>query len=177
MLQEDIAPIPGFHPEIGLLLAALQDSTREWRENLENPSVEAITWQIAPNAYSIGALILHIIDCEVGWFERFIGKQPRDMEQDKFLMSAEVQQYDCTWPTPPAQPIEWYYELHDTYRKRAWEALREVDPTTFIAANEEFETSVRWVVSHIIQHDSYHGGQAVLLHEFWKKQNASELKA
>lgn len=169
MFQEDIAPVPGFPHDTGLLLAALNDSTREWRENLGEPPVEALVWQPAPKSYSIGAVILHIIDCEVGWFEGFIGGKPNDPDQDRLLMSEEVQQYDGLWPAPPAQPISWYYELHDRFRERAWEALEGIEPDRYFSDGKEVESTLRWVVSHIVQHDSYHGGQAVLLHELWKK--------
>jgi len=39
--------------------------------------------------------------------------------------------------------------------------------------NGEYASTYRWIVAHLVQHDSYHGGQAVLLHETWKKLSAS----
>lgn len=173
MEREDIAPLPGYHPEIGLLLAALRDSTREWRENLGEPPIEAIVWQPAPGAHSIGALLLHIADVELFWFESFVGGSPPNPEDLKMLMSEEVRQYEGAWPQPPARPIEWYYDLLDRYRERAWKALEGVPSDRFFADGDEFETSLRWVVSHVVQHDAYHGGQAVLLHELWKKRVVS----
>lgn len=175
MWKEDIAPVPGFRPEIGLLLASLQDGTREWRQNLGEPPIEAITWQATPSGHTIGALILHMIDVEVYWLEHVIGGRERDEEDERLLMSAEVRQYEGVWPGPPAKPISWYYELQDRYRKRLWKSLETIEPDTFFSTGEQIESTARWVVSHIAQHDSYHGGQAVLIHELWKRNRARKL--
>lgn len=166
----DVAPLPGFEPQIGLLLASLDDSTREWRENLEKPPIDAIMWQIAPNGPSIGALLLHLIDCEVGWIEQFCGGKPADPEQDALLMTKEVDQMHGTWPTPHEQPIEWYFDLHDQIRERCKVALRTMSDPGQVFEGGTNRYSLRWVLAHVIEHDSYTGGQAVLLHETWKRQ-------
>ncbi|MBS1715227.1 MAG: DinB family protein [Armatimonadetes bacterium] len=170
MADYDVKPLEGFHPETGLLLAALVDSTREWRENLESPPVEALAWQPSPGSHSIGALILHIVDVESYWFENFAGGRERDPEETKLFLSEETQQYGASWPLPPAQPVEWYFDLHDRIRERSFEALRGIEPDKEFA-RRDFTCTLRWVVAHVVQHDSYHGGQAVLLHELWKKKS------
>ncbi len=166
----DVAPLPGYEPQIGLLLASLDDSTREWRENLEKPPIDAIMWQIAPNGPSIGALLLHLIDCEAGWIEQFCGGKPADPAQDALLMTKEVDQMSGTWPTPHEQPIEWYLDLHDQIRARCKEALKNMADPAHLFKGRENQFSLRWVLAHVIEHDSYTGGQAVLLHETWKRQ-------
>jgi uncharacterized damage-inducible protein DinB len=172
MLREDIAPLPGFNPEIGLLLASLQDSTREWRRYLGEPTTEAIVWQPAPDGHSIGGLLLHLIDVERYWLEEHVAGIAPDPDELKLLLSEETQQGKGIWPAPPAKPIQWYFELHENIRKRAWEAIRGFEPEAFFPDGDEVESSLRWIVSHVVQHDAYTGGQAVLLHEMWKKRQA-----
>lgn len=168
MKPYDVTPLRGYHPEIGILLASLEDSTREWRENLGDISVEAITWQPAPGSYSVGALILHLIDCEFGWFNGFAAGNPQNPKELKLLMSAEVDQENGIWPVPPSEPIEWYYGLHDQFRARAFDALRGIEPERTYE-RKSFGCTLRWVVAHVLEHDSYTGGQAVAMHELWKK--------
>lgn len=168
-LNYDVAPLPGYHPEIGLLLACLDDSTREWRENLGEPPVEAIVWQPWPKAHSIGALLLHMIDCEKGWFENFAAGLPEDPEEARLLMSADVQQDGVVWPVPHSKPIEWYVDLLSHVRERVRRPLREMDPAAMHKGGSNVYT-LRWIVGHVVQHDAYHGGQAVLLHELWKQR-------
>lgn len=168
----DVAPVPDFHPEIGVLLASMHDSTREWRENLGEPTVEAICWQPAPEFHSIGTILLHIAECEAYWFEQFVAKLTPDAEETKLLKAEEILQDDVKWPDAHPQPIEWYFELHDRIRARSWNAIREIEPERVIVGNHGSFT-LRWIVAHVLEHDSYHGGQAVLLHELWRKGFAS----
>ncbi|MEQ1823491.1 MAG: DinB family protein [Fimbriimonadaceae bacterium] len=167
MIHYDVAPIAGFDPEIGLLLAALEDSTREWQENLEEPSVEAICWQPAPDFHSIGAIFLHMADCEAYWFEEVAAKLERTPEELQQLLVNETDQDNVKWPTPPAEPIEWYFDLHRRIRARSIQAIKN------IASDQSFQGTrasytLRWIVAHVVEHDAYHGGQAVLLYELWK---------
>ena len=83
-----------------------------------------------------------------------------------------LDQYQGLWPTPPVKPIDWYFALQDQTRRAMIELIiGEKDP------EERFETSrssctLRWFLAHIVEHDSYTGGQAVLLHEMFKRIGA-----
>lgn len=164
----DVERIEGFDPEVGLLLGALAGSTRQWRNNLEEPPVDAIIWQPAPNMHSIGALILHMIDSEQYWLECFAGGKRRTPKENKLFLSKETRQYGPHWPVPPAEPIEWYYELQDRIRARSIETIRNIEPDRQFDRKDATFT-FRWVLAHAVEHDAYTGGQAVLLHELWKK--------
>jgi uncharacterized damage-inducible protein DinB len=167
----DTPLLEGYDPEIALLLSALEDGTRNWRENLGSPSVEAIVWQPQPDSYSIGGLLLHLIDCEDGWFHAFAAGNPRDPAEVALFLSDETDQYVGSWPTPPAEPIEWYFELHDRIRARAFESLKGVEATkVYDRPARNYQCTLRWVVAHVLQHDSYTGGQAVAMHELWKRK-------
>ncbi len=163
----DIEPVAGFPEQTGLLLAALQESTRQWRDNLGQPKIEAVEWQPWPGSHSIGALILHMVECEVYWLETFVARKRPNPKETALLMSDEIHQYGGRWPKPPEQPLTWYYDLQDTLRARTWEAIRHIEPM-HRTERKEFVATLRWVVAHVVHHDSYHGGQAVLLHEMWK---------
>lgn len=170
-MQYDVAPIAGFDLSIGILLASLQDSTREWREELGEPPIEAIQWQPAPNMHSIGALILHIADVELYWFSEFAAGNEIDPQDLKLMLSEEIQQDEVQWPVPPAEPIQWYFDLHDRMREKAWKAIQGIEPER-VYERQSYSCTLRWIAAHVVEHDSYHGGQAVLLHEIWKKMRA-----
>lgn len=163
----------GYDPQIALLLGSLQDSTREWRDNLGSVSPEAVIWQPKPFAHSIGAEILHMADAEAFWFETFAAGKTRPRGEMKRLMVNEIKLYGGKWPVPPAEPIEWYFELMDGIRKRSIEALKGL-PADKLYERKTFSCTLRWVVAHVVEHDSYHGGQAVLLHELWKKDQGKK---
>jgi len=102
----DIAPLTGMHPEIGLLAAALEDGTREWREELGRVSPDALVWQPFPGGHSIGALILHNIDVEAYWIEQFCAGKNRPEGEERLLLSEETHQYSVEWPKPPKKPLK-----------------------------------------------------------------------
>lgn len=164
----DVEAMEGFHPEIGILLTALVDSTREWREQLGNPGLVPLQWQPVPHSHSIGCLILHMIDCESYWFENVIGGHERDKAESELWLSDQVQQYDGKWPQAPAHGIEWYFAEQDRVRVRAMKSLKGRDPVTVYQRNG-YTCTLRWIVSHVLQHDSYTGGQAVLMHELFQR--------
>ena len=165
----DVEPLPGYQEPYGLLCSILQDGTNEWRWELDpDLSEDAVVWQPYPGVHSIGAVMLHIIGVEIFWFERFALGLPPDPEERKLLMADEIDQEAWQWPVPHRKPISWYFELHDRVRARTLESIKKWPaPETAIEHRGDPKT-LRWVFGHVIEHESYHGGQAVLLNRLWQ---------
>ncbi len=163
MTRIDVAPMPGVDVQIGLLLAMLEDGTKEWREELGAVSDEAVLWQPFPGSHSIGALMLHIADVEAHWLHEVGAGQTRSEEELSRLLFKETQQYQLTWPTPPAQPLSWYFAQQDEVRARTRQAVAKLYNPELTRRRGTDEFSVRWLLHHVITHEAYHGGQAVLL--------------
>ncbi len=159
----DVKPVIGLDPQVGLLLAMLDDGTKEWREELGDVPEEAVVWQPFPHGHNIGALILHIADAESFWFQEVAAGQHRASEELKTLLSEETDQYAINWPTPPKKPLSWYFEQHDRIRKESRRTIRQLASPEHIGRRGEREFTLRWVLHHVITHEAYHGGQAVLL--------------
>lgn len=165
----DVSPVAGYEPTYGLMLAMLQDGTREWREELEQIDVDTILWQPNPGAYSIGGLMLHMAECEVYWIEQFcLDKEPSPADEELFL-SKEIDQYAGKWPQPPREPLSYYYGILDDVRVRTFRAVKDMPPPDVMKSRGNDQFSMAWVLSHIIGHDSYHGGQIVMLNELYSR--------
>lgn len=164
----DIAPVEGLESQLGLLVAALQDGTREWQENLEHPEPDAVWWQIRENGPSIGGSILHIAACEAYWLGEFVATLPADESSPATIYDQSLDQYIPHWPAPPREPIEWYFEILKRQRETSIEWIRAHGNPTARYERRDGDVTYRWIVAHLVQHDSYHGGQAVMLHESWK---------
>ena len=165
----DVEPLPGYTEPYGLLCAILLDGTNEWRWELDqNLPEEAVVWQPSPGMHSIGGVILEIAAVEVFWFERFaLGFAP-DPNERKLLMADEIDVDSWKWPAPHRKPISWYFELHDRIRARTLEAVKKWPPADTAIDLHGKPRTLRWVLGHVIQHESYHGGQAVLLNRLWQ---------
>lgn len=165
----DVVPLAGYPIEYAVLLAALQDGTREWREELGEVETRLIAWQPFPQGYSIGAVLLHMAEVETHWIEAFALDRELDAAEMNLYRSSEIDQYSGKWPNVGPEPLPYYYELLDKVRERTLQSVKEfADPKT-IKLSRWGRLSLRWVLAHVAQHDSYHGGQAVLLHEMAKR--------
>lgn len=157
------ATTPNLDPQIGILLAMMDDGTREWQEELGDVSEDQIVWQCAPNLHSIGALLLHIAEVEGWWIQTVCAGKPFELAE---LAAAgiEIDQYGSRWPAPPPRHQSWYYEILARVRAATREAVSGLDPSsmrTFGSSKNEY--SVLWILTHVLNHEAYHGGQAVLL--------------
>jgi uncharacterized damage-inducible protein DinB len=159
----DIPPVAGLHPEIGLLLAMLDDVTKKWTHELGRVSKEAIVWQPRPEGHSIGAIILHIADVEAFWLHQVGAGETLSEAHSRLFLSQETQQYAGKWPTPPKRPLSWYLEQHRAIRERTHTFVRNLNNPEHVGHIGEREFTLRWLLHHVISHEAYHGGQAVLL--------------
>ena len=168
----DVAPLEGSDLQIGLLLSMLEEGTIEWREELGAVSEEAVVWQPVPNGHSIGGVILHIADVEAFWLHEVAVGHKRSQEEIERLLSQETQQYQGIWPKCPHEPLSWYLEQHDEIRQRTRQYLAGLmdSQETRNREGRDSEYTVRWLLSHVIIHEAYHAGQAVLLSLQWNAQ-------
>ncbi len=159
----DSAPIVNLDPQVGLLMAVLEDGTREWREEIGQISDDAVVWQPFERGHSIGALILHIADVERFWIEQVAGGRQPTPEELAELLSNETDQDAVHWPTPPKLPLSWYFRKHDTVRQRTLKLAETLTEPERVHSFKYGQRTLRWILGHVVQHESYHGGQAVLL--------------
>lgn len=167
----DAKPLPDYQEPYGLLCAILQDGTNEWRLELDpRLDEDAIAWQPFPGSHSIGGVVMHIMAVEVFWFEQFVLDLPTDPEELKLTLAKETDVDEGRWPEPPRKPLSWYFEQHDRIRARTLESIKRWPASDSSKALHGSPRTFRWVLGHVIQHEAYHGGQAVLLQELWKRQ-------
>jgi uncharacterized damage-inducible protein DinB len=169
----DAKPLPGYQEPYGLLCAILQDGTREWRWELDqNLSEDAVVWQPYPHGHSIGGIMLHIIAVEIFWFERFALDLEWDPEEKELLMVEDTDVDAWRWPEPPRKTISWYFEQHDSIRARTLEGIKKWPAADSAKEHDGSQRTMRWVLGHVIQHEAYHGGQAVLLNRLWQLKDS-----
>jgi len=169
----DAEPLPEYPDPYGLLLAILHDGTNEWRLEMD-PKLpdEAVVWQPYPGMHSIGAIMLHIILVEIFWFEHFALDLPHDPDEMEMLLAEETNVDEWQWPVPHHKPISWYFEWHDRVRARTHENIKKWPAPDFSKNLHGRPRTMRWVLGHVIQHEAYHGGQAVLLNRLWQLRDS-----
>jgi uncharacterized damage-inducible protein DinB len=149
-------------PTFETLRKTLDQGTRDWKKSLGEVSEEQIGWKPPNEERSIGGIFLHMIAWEAWWCERFVAGGEIEPQTLASLNLSHFFDLSANTPHPPAKPLEWYYDQMVLNRERCQLVFEIVRPETKIKRGET-SRSVQWVFNHLINHDSYHGGQAVLL--------------
>ena len=161
----DATPKIGGEPTLATLLAVLDDGTREWREELGDLNESDLVNRPFPGGPSIGAVLLHMAEVEAWWIQTVLGGRPLSDDFKRRTLSDETRQDEGVWGDAPQMPYAAYLDLLDEVRAQTHEALQnERDVARVLKPDPERPAlTVRWIVGHVVQHDSYHGGQCVLV--------------
>lgn len=161
------------HPVLSILVGLWEDGSREWSDNLETPTDEAIVWQETPSSPSIGGLLLHMISCERYWLRTFVHKIPEDLNHPAVAYEQGVDIEGGVWTAPPHQPWSWYWSLYRESRAQCIEWIAQHNQPDTMHDNGRMAADYKWVLAHVIEHDNYHGGQLVMLNEKFKRLSSS----
>jgi len=105
---------------------------------------------------------------EIYWLHIVAAGEEFSEDKQSLLLArpAEQEAVDAVqWPTPPRQPLSWYFAQLDAVRTRTKELLRTASPDDIRTdASNGQQISMRWLLGYVALHDSYHGGQVVFLH-------------
>jgi uncharacterized damage-inducible protein DinB len=162
--------------EIALLLRQLDEGTWEWLTELGEVSETELTWQVFENGHSIATLLVHIAEVEAYWLHHVGAGQPYQDLEDEYLDGEAIDQGSISWPTaPPGRPLSHYTDLLKTTRARTKELLSSAgSPMTEVRERKDGKRfTLFWLLTHVMQHEAYHGGQAVLLQLMQRKAATS----
>jgi uncharacterized damage-inducible protein DinB len=152
-------------PEVAVYMKMLEQSTGEWRWMLGKDVTPAqLVHQAYPGAHSIGAVLLHMADSEAIWTMEVLagGSVPESLKKE--LLADETDAWNGKWPVVPSEPLAYYYEKQDRVREhtlRVLAGLTDIEKDVSAWGNT---FTIRWILGHMVSHDSQHGGQAILLH-------------
>lgn len=156
-----------------VFLEMFADGTREWQSELRAVTPEMLQWQPVPDGYSIGAIMLHMMDAESWWIQEVGDRRKRPDEFGTKLLSSETDVDGFRWPVPPAWSFDQYLDLYHEIRAETiqtvgtWKDLHEMRDLDIGGLPHSF--SLGWILHHVVTHDSYHGGQIVMLRELYDR--------
>lgn len=162
-MVSDTVPLPGYREPYGLLLATLQKQSGGWRHQIGVPTPEEIVWQAYPGGHSIGMLMLHLAEVETYWIETVACGREMTPAELALYHCADTDPFTGKWATPPREPAAYYFEILDSVRARTLERVKEFGDPETVKQAEWGPITLRAILTHLIWHDSYHGGQMALL--------------
>jgi uncharacterized damage-inducible protein DinB len=175
MDKRELPDVDGFTGELELLARILQDGTREWRKELGVVGRDALRWQAREDGPSIGAIMYHLADCEDYWFRVVAAGQPDSAEIRARYLSQETDQYGGNWPKPPRKSLQEYYDMLDEVRAQTLSLLRELGSADHVGRRPggKREYTLRWIITHMAQHEPYHAGQCVILKDQFRRRGSA----
>ena len=159
-----LEPLPGYEPEIGIFLAALNDARHRTKEKLADLPGEAIDATVPGHANSIGTLLYHIAAIEMDWLYVEILEQEFP-EHVVALLPHEVRDRQGALTTVTGLTLTQHLERLDATRHIFMEELSELPRSEFYRARrlEAYDVTPAWVIQHLMQHEAAHRGQMLSL--------------
>lgn len=159
---EPIAPAP----QVGLLLAALEDSRRRTLRELEPVTDEMLAWQPSEPLSSIGQLLYHVALIEADWLLSDILHLAEDEWPDwiggEFPIDVRNDAGDLS--RVPPEPVGRALARLARVRAHLLQALSPMrDDDLHVAGRQpDYDVSPAWALHHLLQHEAEHRAHVTL---------------
>lgn len=168
-----LAPITA-NPQVGLLLAALEDSRGRTLAEVQTVTDAAAGWQPGDTLNSIGQLLYHVALIEVDWLlsdilhlpddewpEWVAGEFPIDVRDDAGRL-AQV----------PSEPVVRSMARLARVRAHLLDALASMDDGDLHEprAQPAYDVTPAWALHHLIQHEAEHRAQISFVRDAYARR-------
>jgi len=160
-----IDPVAGFSPAIGYYLAGFEYSRSKTRETLSDLTPAEIAKRIMPSIHSIGAITLHLCECEYYWIQSVVRERELSDDEQKFAhmfdgMENDVDRgFDAGYLIGKLDAIS--HLNHDHLKTMDDEMLARFFISRYGERNQEF--SLREILQRRMDHEANHRGQMSMI--------------
>lgn len=160
--QREIKSEEGFTSNIGILVSMLNDMKERVEYTVKNLDIESTDFLLDENANSIGTLILHLAATEkfyqVYTFEgREFNKEEKKVWETRMSMGDEARRQF------KGKPISEYLDVFTKVREKTLEYLKQKDDEWLASIPEGYRMNNHWSWYHVMEHQSSHLGQILLI--------------
>lgn len=164
--KDVLEPVPGLSREIGLLVAGLEEIRAQTVKLIEDLTNEELSRRYLPSFHQIGALALHLGECEFWWIETVAAGKELTEENRMWAHVEDTTETDFALKGYNSRDcIDFLEKIHC----RATETLARFSDAgldNLIPCERErprFESSLRWILHHLIDHEANHKGQIAMM--------------
>lgn len=159
--QYEIKPEEGYAPNIGLMVAMLEDLKDRITEQVKDLSQYETDFEFDDKSNSIGSLVMHLVSTEAYFqIETLEGRKWTEEEQKVLGVGAGLN--DTSKHQLKEKPIQHYLDLWGKVRKKTLEGLKTKDDAWF-ASNVDEGMNYHWAWYHVMEHQANHMGQIALV--------------
>ena len=156
---------PGYDPEIGRWLWALEDGRRRTKEALAGVDPRVVDWAPPEGGNSIGTILYHLALIEADWLYVEVLEQESYPDEVAALLPHEDRDERGLLTRLQGVGLDAYLGRLDAIRDRLLAAFRELPLEEFRRVRHlpDYDVTPEWVVHHLMQHEAEHRGQIGML--------------
>ena len=156
--QNKIEAPRGFSPEIGNLVAMLNDLKSRVTSSVSEMNQYETDYLIDENANRIGAMILHLAATEAYYqVHTFEDRGFNKEERKKFGVALDLGENGRK--ELQGKPIKYYLNIYDEVRKKTIKELKKRDDDWLNAMDKNKTMNHHWAWYHVMEHQANHMGQ------------------
>ena len=159
--QYEIKSKEGYTPNIGLMVAMLEDLKVRITEQVKDLSQTETDFEFDDKSNSIGSLVMHLVSTEAYFqIETLEGRKWTEEEHNILGVGAGLN--DTSKKQLKEKPIKYYLDLWEDVRKKTLAGLKTKDDAWF-ASNVDEGMNYHWAWYHVMEHQANHMGQIALV--------------
>tara|TARA_R110002020_G_scaffold66032_8_gene173877 strand:+ start:262 stop:1398 length:1137 start_codon:yes stop_codon:yes gene_type:complete len=170
-----IGPIEGYTPQIGTLVTMLNNLSDRVEYAVGNMTQTELDYQLDEKSNSIGALIMHLAATEVYYQEATFGNSNLSEEELEELKIA-MELGDKGRQHIKGHDAVYYLDIYKKARQKTLELLKEKDDAWLAEVPNGSYVNNHFSWFHVMEHQSSHLGQILLLQKRIPEINSLELK-
>lgn len=163
--RHGIEPISGFSPEISYYMAGFEYARSKTRELLHDLAPAEIAKRIIPEFYSIGAITLHLCECEYYWIQSVVRERELTQEEQKFAHMFDGMENDVDRGFDADYLIAKLDAISEMTREQLTKmddpALERFFQSRFGERDQAF--SLREILQRLTDHEANHRGQMAMI--------------
>jgi uncharacterized damage-inducible protein DinB len=159
-----IEPLPGYEPEIGLLLAVMDEGRQRTKQALAGLSEGALNATPGPGGNSIGTILYHLAAIEADWLYSEILEQPFPPDAAA-LFPRNVRDDEGRLTTIETEDLDSLIARLDAVRVLLRDGLRGMSLQEFrrVRVLPDYDVTPDYVLHHLMQHEAEHRGEIAML--------------
>ena len=151
---------------------------------VQGMEIGQLQWQIKPGSNTIGMLLAHIAVTEAYWLS-VAACQPSSAELElrvKSIIGIGIEDDGVPMPAGGTHPPRLWGKTADNYSMMIRAARAHTYATARSWSDEDLrvrfqweglETSVEWIICHVLEHFIHHSGQVACLDSIWHRELGS----
>lgn len=160
-----VTPLVGFSREIGFYLSSFETARAQTRKLIEDLSPAEIAHRILPNVHSIGAIALHLGECEYWYIQSIAAEKEMTEEGKKLSHWLDTLEADYDRGYTAEYCLQTLDKISELNRKILANFTDDDLEKTHLRhdLSKPTELSLRYILQLLIDHEAHHRGQISMI--------------